>query len=67
MSVSDDVITFIKACEYNLVEVNGPDAGVDFLEADGMLFEGIGNEEEPVHLLPSNQRVKLAAEHPSIW
>ncbi len=26
-----------------------------------MLFEGIGNEEEPVHLLPPNQRLKLTS------
>src|SRR4029453_8360900 len=33
--------------EQDLAEVNGPDAIVDFLEADGMLLQRIGEEEQP--------------------
>ena len=31
----DDVVAFVDASEQDLAEVNGPDAIVDFLEADG--------------------------------
>ena len=43
----DDVVAFVDASEQDLAEVNGPDAIVDFLEADGMLLQRIGEEEQP--------------------
>jgi Phage integrase family len=46
----DDVVAFVDASEQDLAEVNGPDAIVDFLEADGMLLQRIGEEEHEVQL-----------------
>ena len=40
----NDVFPFIDFSEEDLAEVNRPDAIVDFLETDGVLFERIGNE-----------------------
>src|SRR2546428_13807699 len=46
-SGAEDVVAFVDAGEEDLAEVDGPDAVADLLEADGVLLEGVGEEEEP--------------------
>jgi hypothetical protein len=43
----DDVVAFVDAAEKDVAEVNRPDAVVDLLEPDGVLLQGIREEEEP--------------------
>jgi hypothetical protein len=38
----DDVVAFIDAAEQDVAEVNRPNPIVDFLEAHGMLLQGVG-------------------------
>ncbi len=42
----DDVVPFVDATQQDVAEVNGPDAVGDLLEADGMLLERVGEEEQ---------------------
>lgn len=46
-SCSNDVVAFIDAAEQYVAEVDRPNPVADFLEADGVLLEGIGDEQEP--------------------
>ena len=43
---SDDVIAFVDAAEQHVTEMNRPDPVVDFLEADGVLLQRIGDEQQ---------------------
>src|SRR5688572_21995784 len=49
----DDVIAFVDAPEQHVAEVNRPDAVVDLLEADRVLLERVGEEEQS--LLQANR------------
>ena len=42
----DDVVALVDASEQDVAEVNGPDPIVDFLEADGMLLERVGQKQQ---------------------
>jgi len=42
----DDVVAFVDAAEQHVAEMNRPDPVVDFLEADGMLLQRMGDEQE---------------------
>ncbi len=44
-SSANDEVAFIEPSQEHLAEVDGPDAIVDLVEADGVLLEGIGDEE----------------------
>jgi hypothetical protein len=44
-SSANDKVAFIEPGQEHLAEVDGPDAIVDLVEADGVLFERIGDEE----------------------
>jgi hypothetical protein len=44
----DDVVAFIDAAEQDVAEVNRPNPIVDFLEAHGMLLQGVGEKEQPL-------------------
>ena len=44
----DDVIAFVDASEQHVAEVNGPDAVGDLLEADKVLLERVGDEQQPL-------------------
>ena len=43
----DGVVPFVDASQEDVAEVNGPDAVVDLLEADGVLLERVGDEQQP--------------------
>ena len=43
----DDVVALVQVAEADVAEVNGPHAVRDLLEADGMLFERLGEVDEP--------------------
>ena len=45
-SLSDDHISFVNFSQEHFSKVYRPNAVVGFLKADGVLFEGIGNEEQ---------------------
>lgn len=47
-SVPDDHVAFVDLAEQHGSEVDGPDSVVGFIQADVMLLERIGNEEELV-------------------
>ena len=40
----DAVIPLVDSPQEDVAAVNGPDAVVDFLEADGVLLQGSGDE-----------------------
>ena len=40
----DDIVALVDAAEQDVAEVNRPDPIVDFLEADGMLLQGVGEK-----------------------
>src|SRR5216117_424934 len=40
----DGVVPFVDASQEDVAEVNGPDAVVDLLEADGVLLERVGDD-----------------------
>ena len=42
------MVPFIDASQEHVAEVNRPDAVVDLLEADGVLLERVGNEQQPL-------------------
>lgn len=44
-SSANDEVAFIEPSQEHLAEVDGPDAIVDLVEADGVLLERIGDEE----------------------
>jgi len=44
----DDVVAFVDPPEQDVAEVDRPDAVGDLLEADGMLLERVGEEEQPL-------------------
>ena len=44
----DDVIPFVDPSQEHLAEVDRPDPVVDLLEADGVLLERVGEEQEPL-------------------
>ena len=44
-SSANDKVAFIEPSQEHLAEVDGPDAIVDLVEADGVLLERIGDEE----------------------
>jgi len=48
VSVPDDIVALVEASEEHAVEVDGPDPVIDFLQADVVLFEGVGDEQQPV-------------------
>ncbi len=43
---SDDGVAFVDAAEQHVTEMNRPDPVVDFLEADGVLLQRIGDEQQ---------------------
>ena len=43
---SDDVVAFVDAAQQHVAEVNRPDPVVDLLEADGVLLERVGEEQQ---------------------
>lgn len=45
-SCAQDVVAFIGPGQQDVAEVDGPDAVIHLLEADDMLLEGIGQEEQ---------------------
>ena len=45
-SVPDDHVAFVDLPEQDRAEVDGPDPVVGFVQADELLFEGIGEEEQ---------------------
>src|SRR5512142_2662802 len=47
-SVPDDHVAFVDLPEQDASEVDGPDPVGGFVQADVMLFESIGNEEQLV-------------------
>ena len=55
----DDVVTFVHSPQKDAAEVNRPDAVVHLLEADGVLLQGVGNEEQPL-LKPERPGVRDA-------
>src|SRR5205809_7672461 len=42
----DGVVPFVDASQEDVAEVNGPDAVVDLLEADGVLLQRVGQEDQ---------------------
>jgi len=42
----DDVVAFVDTAQEHAAEVNGPDTVVDLLEADGVLLQRVGQEEQ---------------------
>ena len=48
VSVPDDVVPFVKAGEQDAIEVDRPDPVVDLLQADVVLLEGVGDEQQPM-------------------
>src|SRR5450432_3753394 len=42
----NDVVPFVESSEQNPTEMNRPDAVVHLLQADGVLLQRIGNEEQ---------------------
>jgi hypothetical protein len=48
VSVLDHVVTFVEACEQPAIEVDGPVPVSDLLQADVVLSEGIGDEQQSV-------------------
>ena len=42
----DDVVPFVDSAEEHVAEVDRPDAVVDLLESDWVLFQRIGDEEQ---------------------
>ena len=45
-SGTNDVVPLVHPPRKDVTEVNGPDAIVDLLEADGMLLQGVGDEQQ---------------------
>ena len=43
---ADDVVPFVDPAQAGRAEVDRPDAVVDLLEADGVLLERVGDEEQ---------------------
>ena len=58
---ADDKVTFVEARQQDLAEIDRPDAIVDLVEADMMLFEGVGDEEHPT-LEPEGARIAHEAD-----
>jgi hypothetical protein len=48
VSAADDVVPLIEAGEEHTAEVDRPDAEGGLLQADVVLREGVGDEEQPV-------------------
>ena len=44
----DDVVALVDPSQEHATEVDGPDTVVDLLEADGVLLEGVGDEQQPL-------------------
>ena len=44
----DDVVPLVDPPQQHVAEVNRPDPVVDLLEADGVLFERVGEEQQPL-------------------
>jgi hypothetical protein len=44
---TNDVVPFVEPSQQNPTEMNRPDAVVNLLEADGVLLQRVGNEEQP--------------------
>jgi hypothetical protein len=43
----DDIVALVHASEQDVAKVNRPDPIVNFLEADGMLLQGVREKEQP--------------------
>jgi len=45
-SVTNDIVPLVHSAEEDVAEMNGPNAVVDFLKADGVLLQGVGDEQQ---------------------
>ena len=59
LSAANDEVPFIDPSQQDPTEMNRPDAVVDLLEADGVLLQRVGDEEQ-AFLEPKRPRVRDA-------